>query len=72
MTSDHGSVVAVHNLDEEPAEATVELTHQPNALFGDTEFEKVDEAEDDGSDSEPWRFEMERYDYCWVRIEEEI
>jgi hypothetical protein len=41
MTSDHGSVAAVHNLADEDAEATLELPTEPVALFDGEEFERV-------------------------------
>ncbi|WP_276302491.1 alpha-amylase family protein [Halorussus lipolyticus] len=60
MASDHGTVVAVHNLGDDPAEATLELD-DPVRLFGDATFEETDD--------DSWRFELGRYGYCWVREE---
>jgi maltose alpha-D-glucosyltransferase/alpha-amylase len=63
MVSDHGRVVAVHNLGEAATEATVELAHEPARLLGDAELEKTDAG---------YRFELSRYDHCWVRVEEGV
>lgn len=65
MTSDHGSVAAVHNLDDDAA-ATLEPATQPHALFGEAEFETTGNV-----NTGKWGFEMDRYGYCWVRVEEE-
>ncbi|WP_137286144.1 alpha-amylase family protein [Halorussus salinisoli] len=111
MSSDHGRVVAIHNLGDDEAEATLELDHRPVRLFGEAAFERVEDGgeseagdvseadsesdaietdkdssekcisssnTDRGSGSEgvdgsgEWRFELERYGYCWVRIDESV
>ncbi|NEU58083.1 alpha-amylase family protein [Halorussus sp. MSC15.2] len=78
MTSDHGQVVAVHNLGEERAEATLELDDEPVRLFGDAAFERVADrvaVESDGGEdgsADEWRFELGRYGFCWVRVEESV
>ncbi|UPV76303.1 alpha-amylase family protein (plasmid) [Halorussus limi] len=97
MTSDHGSVVAVHNLDETETAVSLELPGEPTRLFGEAAFERVDEggaafeggeegedgstegvavantdggSDDEGRDgSSEWRFELDRYGFCWMRVE---
>lgn len=51
MTSDHGTVVAVHNLDETETEVTLDLPVEPTHLFGEATVERVgdDESADDES-----------------------
>ncbi|WP_135825269.1 alpha-amylase family protein [Halorussus ruber] len=73
LTSDHGAVVAVHNLAEPSAEATLELDDDPVRLFGPADFERVETADGDVGGSETtdtWHFELGRYGYCWIRLRE--
>jgi maltose alpha-D-glucosyltransferase/alpha-amylase len=48
MTSDHGRVVALHNLDDEAATVTLDLSGEPTRLFGEASFERVGEGEGEG------------------------
>ncbi|WP_135854078.1 alpha-amylase family protein [Halorussus salinus] len=52
MTSDHGTVVAVHNLDESETEVALDLPGEPTRLFGEATVERVGDGEsaDDESD----------------------
>ncbi len=50
MTSDHGTVVAVHNLDEPETEVALDLSGEPTRLFGEATFERVEG--DDSSESD--------------------
>jgi hypothetical protein len=66
MESDHGRIVAVHKLADSETEALLELDDDAVRSFGEAEFERAD---GDGGDSAAgeWRFEPDRYGYCWVR-----
>lgn len=66
MASDHGRIAAVHNLGEDETQAILEFDHKPARLFGEAEFEKLTDGEN------RWRFELERFGYCWVQLEEGI
>jgi maltose alpha-D-glucosyltransferase/alpha-amylase len=85
LSSDHGTVVAVHNLAEPQAEATLELAAEPVRLFGSADFGCVGPSEADTEEGETtadgdattgtattdtWRFELGRYGYCWTRLKE--
>ncbi|WP_205254577.1 MULTISPECIES: alpha-amylase family protein [Halorussus] len=90
MVSDHGRVVAVHNLDDRPAEVTLDLVAEPDRLFGEAAFERVSPDSGDtavadgnggdasgadasgGADAGAWRFELGRYGFCWVRVEQHV
>ncbi|USZ69734.1 alpha-amylase family protein (plasmid) [Halorussus salilacus] len=65
MVGDGSAVVAVHNLGDAATDATLRLDGDPVGLFGPNEggeFEAVGEGE--------WRFELDRYGYRWVRVNE--
>ncbi|WP_435181740.1 alpha-amylase family protein [Halorussus sp. AFM4] len=88
MVSDHGRVVAVHNLDDRPTEATLDLVAEPDRLLGEAAFEQVrpdsggtavadgngdaDGSGAAGADAGAWRFELDRYGFCWVRVEQHV
>ena len=60
MAGETGAVVAVHNLGEEEATATLDLQGQPTRLFDRAEIRETDD---------DWRFELSRYGYSWLRTE---
>lgn len=68
MESDHGSVVAVHNLaTRRPTSSSVSTPNLWDCSV--TRPPRGDESDEKGEEpaAGEWRLELGRYDYCWVR-----
>jgi glycosidase len=51
-TSDHGTAVAVHNLDEAATTATLDLSGEPTRLFGEATLERVPDGDEAAAESD--------------------